>query len=67
MVLRRIPAHKGEEDAGGWKKFYSKKFHVWYSTSCVIRLIRTGTVRWVEHVARMGKTYYFRGLFGKPE
>jgi hypothetical protein len=24
-------------------------------------------VRWVEHVARMGKTYYFRGLFGKPE
>jgi hypothetical protein len=30
MVLRRILVHKREEDAGDWRKFYSKKCHDWY-------------------------------------
>ena len=54
MVLSRILIHKREENAGDWKKFYSNMCHDWYSTSCVVRLIKTGTMRWVEHVARMG-------------
>jgi hypothetical protein len=65
MVLKRILAHKREENAGGWKKFYSKKCHDWYFTSCVIRLIKTGTMRWVEHVARMGEEIFFLGATRK--
>ena len=64
-VLGRILAHKREEDAGGWKKFYSIKCHDRCSTSCVIRLIRTATMRWVEHVARMGEDIFLQGVARK--
>jgi len=65
MVVRRILAHKREEDAGGWKKLYSKKCHDWYSTSCAIRMIKTGTMGWVEYVARMGEDIFLQGVARK--
>jgi hypothetical protein len=57
-ALRRIFGPKWDEVTGGWRKLHNEKLHDLYSSLSIIRMIKPRRMRWVGHVARMGR----RGL-----
>jgi hypothetical protein len=64
-VLRRIFGPKRDEVTGGWRKL-----HNLYSSPSIIRVIKSGRMRWAGHVTRMGEksnAYTSSILVGKPE
>jgi hypothetical protein len=49
-------------------KLHNEKLNDPNSSPNIVRVIKSRTMRWVEHVARMGDTRgLFRVLMGKPE
>jgi hypothetical protein len=53
---------------GGWRKLHIKELHNLYSSSSIIRIIKSRRMTWAGHVARMGKKRnVYRLLVGKPE
>jgi hypothetical protein len=67
-VLRRIFGPKRDEVTGGWRKLHNEELHNLYSSPSIIRIIKSRTMKWAGHVARMGeKTNSYRLLVGKPE
>jgi hypothetical protein len=54
-VLRRIFGPKRDEVTGEWRKLPDKELHDLYSLPSIIRIIKAWRMRWVGHVARMGK------------
>jgi hypothetical protein len=59
-VLRRIFRPKRDEVTGEWRRLHS--------SPTIIRIIKSRTMSWVEHAARMGKKRStYRLLVGKPE
>jgi hypothetical protein len=66
-VLRRIFGPKREED-GSWRKLHNDELHSLYSSPNIVRVIKSRRMRWVGHVARMGKGRgVYRVLVGRPE
>jgi hypothetical protein len=53
-VLRRIFGPKREED-GSRRKLYNDELHSLYSSPNSVRVIKSRRMRWVGHVAHMGK------------
>jgi hypothetical protein len=67
-VLRRIFGPKRDEVTGEWRKLHNKELHDLYSSPSVIRILKSGRIRWAGHVARMGeKRNAYRLLVGQPE
>jgi hypothetical protein len=67
-VLRRIFGPKRDETTGEWRRLHKKEFNDLYSTSNIIRIIKSRRMRWAGHVARMGeKKVSYRILVGRPE
>jgi hypothetical protein len=67
-VLRRIFGPKRDGVTGGWRKLHNKELHNLYSSSSIIRIIKSMRMRWAEHVARMKeKRNVYRLLVGKPD
>jgi hypothetical protein len=67
-VLRRIFGPKRDGMTGGWRKLYNEELHNLYSSSSIIRIIKSRRMRWAGHVARMGeKRNVYRLSVGKPE
>jgi hypothetical protein len=67
-VLRRIFGPKRDGVTRGWRKLRNEELHNLYSSSSIIRIIKSRRMRWVGHVARMGeKRNVYRLLIGKPE
>jgi len=64
-VLRGIFGSKRDEVTGEWRKLRNEALNVLYSHNIVLA-IKSGKVRWVKHVAPMGKGAYWV-LVGKPE
>jgi hypothetical protein len=54
-VLTRIIRPKRDEVTGEWRKLHNKELHDLYSSLSIIRKIKAKRMRWVGHVARMGK------------
>jgi hypothetical protein len=54
-VLRRIFGPKRDEVTGEWRKLHSGELHILYSSTDIIRQIKSQRMRWVEHVAHMGE------------
>jgi hypothetical protein len=53
---------------GGWRKLHNEELHNLYSSSSIIRIIKSRRLRWAGHVARMGeKRNVYRLLVGKSE
>jgi hypothetical protein len=52
-VLRRIFGPKKDEVTGGWRKLHTKELRDLYSSSSVIRIIKSRRMRWAGRVARM--------------
>jgi hypothetical protein len=67
-VLRRIFGPKRDEVRGEWRKLHNEELRDLYSSSSIIRIIKSRRMRWAGHVARMGeKRNACRLLVGKPE
>jgi hypothetical protein len=57
-----------DEVTGEWKKLHNEELRDLYSSSSIIRIIKSRTMRWANHAARMGeKRNAYRLLVGKPE
>jgi hypothetical protein len=53
---------------GGWRKLHNEELHDLYSSPSIIRIIKSRSMRWVKHVARMEENRNaYRMLVGKPE
>jgi hypothetical protein len=66
-VLRRIYGPKREED-GSWRKLHNDEIHSLYSSPNIVRVIKLRRMRWVGHVARMGRGKVFTGFWlGGPK
>jgi hypothetical protein len=68
-VLRRIFGPKRDKVTGEWKKkLHNEKLRDLYSSTNIIRIIKSRRMSWVGHVARMGeKRNAYTLLVGKPE
>jgi hypothetical protein len=63
----RIFGPKREED-GSWRKMQNDELHSMYSSPNIVRVIKSGRMRWAGQVARMGEGRGVYGvLVGRPE
>jgi hypothetical protein len=54
-VLRRIFGPKRDEVKREWRKLHNEELHDLYSSPSIIRIIKSRRMRWLGHVARMGR------------
>jgi hypothetical protein len=54
-ALRRIFGLKRDEVTGDWRKQHNEALHNLYSSSNIIRIIKSRRMGWAGHVARMGE------------
>ena len=54
-MLRRIFGPKRDEVRKEWRKVHKKELYALYSSPNHLRVIKSRRMRWVDHVARMGK------------
>jgi hypothetical protein len=67
-VLRRIFEPKRNEVTGRWRKLHNEKLRDLYSSTSIIRNMKSRRMMWAGQVARMGqKRNVYRLLVGKPE
>jgi hypothetical protein len=63
----RIFGPKREEE-GSWRKLHTDELQNLYSSPNIVRVIKSRRMRWVGHMARMGKGRgVYRVLVGRPE
>jgi hypothetical protein len=55
IVLRRIFGPKRDEVTRVWRKLHYEELHNLYSSPTIVRAMKSRSIRWVGHVARMGK------------
>jgi hypothetical protein len=55
-VLRRIFGTKRDEVTGGWRKLHNEELHNLYSSSSIIRMMKSRRMRWARHVAGMRRS-----------
>jgi hypothetical protein len=66
-VLRRIFGPKWVQDRS-WRKLHNDELHSLYYSPNIVRVIKSGRMRWAGHVARMGEGRgIYRVLVGRPE
>jgi len=61
MVLRRIFGPRRDEVTGEWRRLHNEELNDFYSSSNIVRVIKSGRMRWAGHVARMAEE---RGCIG---
>jgi hypothetical protein len=67
-ALRRMFGPEWDEVTGEWRKMHNGELYNLYSSSDIIRQIKSRRMRWAGHVARMGEGRNVYGvLVGKPE
>jgi hypothetical protein len=54
-MLKKIFGPKRDEVTGEWRKLQNGELHILYSSPDIIRQIKSRKMRWVGHVACMGK------------
>jgi hypothetical protein len=54
-VLRRIFGPKGDEVTREWRKLHNEELNGLYSSTNVVRVIKSRIMRWAGHVACMGR------------
>jgi hypothetical protein len=55
-VLRRIFGPKRYEVTGDWRKLHNVELRNFYSSTNIIRMIKSRRMAWAGHVARMGRS-----------
>jgi hypothetical protein len=57
-----------DDITGGWRKLYNVQLHNLYSSTNIIRIIKSRKMRWTGLVACIGEKWNaYRILVGKPE
>jgi hypothetical protein len=51
----RIFGPKRDDVIGEWRKLHNEELHDLYSSSNIVRVIKSRRMRWAGHVARMGE------------
>jgi hypothetical protein len=65
--LRKIFGPKREED-GSWRKLHNDELHSLYSSTNIVRVIKSRRMRWAGHVACMGEGRVVYSVFvGRTE
>jgi hypothetical protein len=54
-VLRRIFGPKRDEVTEEWRRLHNEELNDLYSSTNIIRVIKSRRMRWAGHVARMGE------------
>jgi len=66
MVLRRIFGPRRDEVTGEWRRLLNEELNDLYSSSNIVRVIKSRRMRWAGHVARIGEERgVYRVLVGK--
>ena len=55
VVLRRIFGPRRDEVTGDWRRLHNEELNDLYSSPNTVRVIKSRTMRWAGHVARMGE------------
>jgi len=55
MVLRRIFGPRRDEVTREWRKLHNEELNDLYSSSNIVRVIKSRRMRWAGHVVRMGE------------
>jgi hypothetical protein len=64
----RIFGPKRDEVTGEWRKSHNEELNNRYSSPNIVRVIKSSTLRWTGHVARMGEGRgVYKVMVGKPE
>ena len=67
-VLRRIFEYKREQLTREWRRLHNEELFALYSSTNVIRVIKSRRIKWAGYVLRMGeKRGAYRVFVGKPE
>jgi len=67
-VLGGVFGPKRDEVTGEWRKLHNEELSDLYSVPNIVRVVKSGRMRWAGHVARMGQGRgVHRVLVGKPE
>jgi hypothetical protein len=53
-VLRRKFGPKRDEVIGSWRKLHNEELYNLYSSSTIIRMMKSRGMRWAGHVASLG-------------
>jgi hypothetical protein len=61
-LLRSTFGRKTDEVTGEWRKLHNEEFKDPYCSNSSVRLIKSRRMRWVWHVARMGKGEVYTGF-----
>jgi hypothetical protein len=61
-VLRRIFGPRKDEVTGEWRRLHNKELYAVYSSPNIIRVIKSRSLRWAGHVARMGNVEVHTGF-----
>jgi hypothetical protein len=64
-MLRRIFGPKRDEVTGEWRKLQNMEHNDLYSSSNIVRVIKSRRMRWVEHVALWGEERRIEGFGGE--
>jgi len=54
-VLRRIFGSKRDKETGEWRKLHIEELNDLYFSPNIIRVTKSRSMRWAEHVALMGR------------
>jgi len=68
LLLGKILRHKRDEVTGEWRKLHHEKLNDLYCSPNIVRVIKSRSMRWAGHVARIGERRgAYRVLVRKPE
>jgi hypothetical protein len=62
-VLRGIFGAKRDEATREWRKLHNEELHNLYSSPTIVQVIKSIIMRWVRHVARMGRSEVCTGFW----
>ena len=62
-VLRGIFWPKRDEVTGKWRKLHNEELSNLFCSPNIVRVIKSGMMRWAGHVARMGRAEVYTGFW----
>jgi hypothetical protein len=63
--VRRIFVPKRDEVTGEWRKLNNEELKGLYSSSNIVRVIKSRRARWAGHAAGMGREEVYTGFGGE--